>query len=390
MYKDALRSVWAEINLSNLEFNLKNIRDKVGADKELIAVIKADAYGCGCIPIAETLRRNGVKTFAVSTLSEVVTLRRAGAKENIIILGITPGLYADKIAEYDVIPAVCTVDNAEAINEAAGRLGKKVRIMIAVDTGMGRIGYRWDEQERAAAEISEIAKLPNIEITCLFSHFATADAADKSYAELQLKRFNEFAAAMKDTGIDIPAKTIANSASVMELPETHFDAVRPGVILYGFYPSDEVDPTQLALKSCMQVKANIVYLKELKKGDTVGYGQKYTAPADGTKIATINLGYADGYPRPYSPVGRVIVDGHYCDLAGNICMDQCMIDVTDVPDVKVGDEVIVMGEDKNGLAVTAEDIANATGTINYEIICAFGQRLPRVYVRNEDDPALDQ
>ncbi|MGN0709720.1 MAG: alanine racemase [Anaerovoracaceae bacterium] len=382
MYKDALRSAWAEINLDNLEYNLNNIRERVGSDKEIIAVVKADAYGCGCIKVAEVLRDLGVRTFAVSTLSEVITLRKSGIRENIIILGLTPDLYADKIAEYDVIPAVCSYDNAKAINDAAAELGRSVSVMIAVDTGMGRIGYRWDEAEEAAEDIKRIEQLPNIKVKCLFSHFATADTADKEYEKLQHSRFVDFYKTIRSLGIEIPIKTIANSAACMDIPETHYDAVRPGIILYGFYPSDEVNKANLDLRPCMEIKADIVHLKEINKGDTVGYGRKFTAQRDGTKIATVNLGYADGYPRPYSLVGKVLVGGRYCNIAGNICMDQFMVDVTDVPDVKVGDEVIIMGRDEAGNEVTAEDIAEATGTINYEIICAFGQRLPRVYVRN--------
>lgn len=379
MYKDAIRPAWAEINLTNLDYNIKSIKAKVGADKDLIGVIKADAYGHGSVMCANVLRENGVKTFAIATLQEAVTLREAGAKEDIIMLGLTPDMYADTIVEYDITPVVCDATNAKAISDAAAKAGKTVSGLIAVDTGMGRIGYLADEIETAIFDIKKIAMLPNFKIKGMFSHMSTADAYDKTYSHQQEEKYNKFYEALVQAGIDIPMRTLANSASIMELPTIHFDAVRPGIILYGCYPSNEVDKNQLSIKPVMSVKANIVHLKDVPENFSVGYGRKYisTKPA---KIATIALGYADGYPRPYSAQAKVIVNGVVCPIAGNICMDQCMIDVSEVPDVKVGDEVIVMGTDGVN-TILADDIADATGTINYEICCAFGQRLPKVYVK---------
>ncbi len=379
MYKDAIRPAWAEINLSNLDYNIRNIRAKVGEDKELIGVIKADAYGHGSVMCAEVLRQNGVKTFAIATLQEAITLREAGAKEEIIMLGLTPDMYADTIVKYDITPVVCSAVNAKAISDAAEKAGKTVSGLIAVDTGMGRIGYLADDIENAVFDIKKMTALPSFKIKGLFSHMSTADAYDKTYSHQQEEKFNRFYNALVQAGIDVPMKTLANSASIMELPTIHFDAVRPGIILYGCYPSDEVDKKQLALKPVMSVKANIVHLKDVPENFSVGYGRKYISDKP-ARIATIALGYADGYPRPYSPQAKVIVNGVICPIAGNICMDQCMIDVSNVPNVKVGDEVIVMGTDGIN-TILADDIANATGTINYEICCAFGQRLPKVYVK---------
>ena len=378
MYKEALRPVWAEINLSNLDYNIKNIRAKIG-DREMIGVIKADAYGHGSVKVAEVLRENGCKTFAIATLQEAITLRDAGITEEIIMLGLTPDMYADTIVKYDITPVVCNASNAKAISDAAGKAGKVVFGLIAVDTGMGRIGYLADDLEFAAEDVKKIAALENFRIKGLFSHMATADAADKTFSQQQEEKFNKFYDALIDAGIHVPAKTFANSASIMEIPTVHFNACRPGIILYGQYPSDEVDRTLLDIRPAMSIKANIIHLKDVPVGFSVGYGRRFIAERP-SKIATIALGYADGYPRPYSAHAKVIVNGVMAPIAGNICMDQCMIDVTDVPDVKVGDEVIVMGSDGVN-SVTAEDIANATGTINYEICCAFGQRLPKVYVR---------
>lgn len=378
MYKNALRPAWAEINLNNLDFNIKNIKAKIG-QRELIGVIKADAYGHGSIKVAEVLRENGCKTFAVATLHEAITLRDAGAKEEIIILGLTPSIYADTLVTYDLTPVVCDYENAAAIDAQARAAGKTIQGLIAVDTGMGRIGYLADEIEEAVQDIKKIASLSNFKIKGMFSHMSTADAADKTFSHLQEEKYNKFYKAVVSAGIDIPMRTLANSASIMELPTVHFDACRPGIILYGCYPSDEVDINKLAIKPVMSVKANIIHLKDVPEGFSVGYGRKFISERP-SKIATLALGYADGYPRPYSQYAKVLVNGCVAPVAGNICMDQCMVDVTDVPDVKVGDEVIIMGSDGKN-TISAEDIAKATGTISYEIVCAFGQRLPKVYVK---------
>ena len=374
MYKGALRPAWVEINLNNLDFNIKNIKTKIG-DREMIGVIKADAYGHGSVKVAEVLRANGCKTFAIATIQEAITLREAGAKEEIILLGLAPDMYADTVVQYDITPVVCDSSNAAAINAAAKAADKTVHGLIAVDTGMGRIGYLADEAEAAAEDIKKIQALENFKIKGLFSHMSTADALDKTFSRQQEEKFNKFYSVLTSAGINIPMKTLANSASVMEIPSVYFDACRPGIILYGCYPSDEVDKNELAIKPVMSVKANIVHLKDVPEGFSVGYGRKFISTRP-SKIATLALGYADGYPRPYSQYAKVIVNGHIAPIAGNICM----VDVTDVPEVKVGDEVIIMGTDGTH-TILADDIARATGTINYEIVCAFGQRLPKVYVK---------
>jgi alanine racemase len=228
-------------------------------------------------------------------------------------------------------------------------------------------------------EVKKISALSNFKIKGLFSHFATADDADKSHTKIQEQKYAEFYEKLKAVGINIGLRTLANSAGIMQHPSSHYDAVRPGIILYGCYPSDEVDKNDIFLKPVMSVKANIVKLKKVPVGASVGYGRKFIAERE-SLIATITLGYADGYPRPYSRFAKVIINGVFAPIAGNICMDQCMIDVTDVPDVKSGDEVIIIGSDGKN-TILADDIAAATGTINYEITCAFGQRLPKVFIK---------
>ncbi|MBQ6402182.1 MAG: alanine racemase [Firmicutes bacterium] len=378
MYKEAIRAAWAEINVSNLDFNIKRIREKVGPGRKITGIIKADGYGHGSVKLAEVLRANGVDSFGVATISEAIRLRKAGfLAEQIMVIGLTPDPYVDTIIEYDLTPVTDSLRNAQAFSDAAVKAGKIVHGYVVCDSGMGRIGYS-PEDPAAVEEVKQIAQLPGFAIEGLFSHFATADAADKTYSALQEQRFVAFYKKLIDEHIPVPIRTLANSAAIMEIPTAWFDQVRPGIILYGCYPSDEVDRKQLELRPAMSVKANIVHLKKVPVGTTISYGRKFTATRD-SLIATIPLGYADGFPRPYSMKGHVLVNGVKAPLAGNICMDQCMVDVTDVPYVRLGDEVTVMGRD--GIyEILADDIAEATGTINYEIVCAFGQRLPKVYV----------
>ncbi len=379
MYKQALRPAWAEINLRNFDYNVKQIREKMGGGREFIGVIKADAYGHGAVQCASVLRENGVKTFAIATLQEAIQLRNAGAKERIIMLGLTPDMYVDTLLDYDIIPVVCDSSNAKAMSDAALARGKKIGCLIAIDTGMGRIGYLAEEIESSIEDIKKIDALEGVQIIGLFSHMATADAADKSFARIQEERYVKFYNAATEAEIKIPFRTLANSASIMEIPQILFDGCRPGIILYGQYPSHEVKREELDIKPVMQVKANIVHLKHVPVGSSCGYGRKFIAERPSV-IATISMGYADGLPRHYSSVAKVLCGGKVCPVAGNICMDQFMVDVTDVPDVKMGDEVIIMGSDGVN-EISAMDIGDATGTINYEITCAFGQRLPKVYLK---------
>jgi alanine racemase len=379
MYKEANRPAWAEINLNNFDYNIKQIRKKVGEDKEIIGVIKADAYGHGSVECANVLKENGVKTFAIAALSEAIKLRDAGIEEEIIMLGLTPDIYADVIVDYNITPVLCSLENAKAFSTEALKKNKVVSGLIAIDTGMGRIGYLPEDIDTAIFELKEMQALKGFKIAGLMSHMSTADAYDKTYSKEQEDKFNAFYDSLKEADISIPYKTLANSASIMELPSIHYDAVRPGIILYGCYPSNEVNRNELSIKPVMSIKANIIHLKDVPKNFSVGYGRKYISEKP-SKIATLALGYADGYPRPYSKDAKVIINGVFAPVAGNICMDQVMVDVTDVPNVALGDEAIIMGTDGIN-TILADDIAEKTGTINYEIVCAFGQRLPKVYIK---------
>lgn len=376
MLEEALRPAWAEINLNNLEYNIRQIQHKAG-NAEIIGVVKADGYGHGAAEVSRVLLKNGVKTLAVATLQEAIALREKGFGCPVIMLGLTPDLFVGALLKYEITPVTSSYGNASAISKAAVSAGKIIEVFVAVDTGMGRIGYL--PENEIIEECKKINDLPGLKIKGLFSHFATADEKDKTFAEQQLSRFNIVYEKLIGAGINVPVRTMANSAAIMEIPASHFEAVRPGIVLYGCYPSPEVDRNLLPIKPVMSVKANIIHLKKVPSGFSVSYGRRFTTDRE-SLIATLALGYADGYPRYLTGKGRVIVNGVYAPVVGTICMDQCMIDVSDVPDVKLGDEVVVMGS-QGALSILADEIGEKTGTINYEVVCAFGQRLPKIYVK---------
>jgi alanine racemase len=378
MFKEALRPAWAEINLTNAAFNIKNIKSKVGPGVRIMGIIKADGYGHGSVKMAEVLAENGVASFGVATLEEAITLRKAGVSSEIVVLGLTPDLFAETIVEYDLTPVTCSSENAAAFSREGEKAGKIISGYVALDSGMGRIGYLPGDS-RAVKDVEKTSHLSHFRIKGLFSHFATADEADKTYATQQESEFLTFYDKLLNHGITIPERTLCNSAGILGIPTAYFDTVRPGIILYGCYPSDEVDRNLLEIKPVMSVKASIVQLKKVGPDFSVGYGRRFISKRD-SLIATIPLGYGDGLPRPYSAFAEVLIRGVRAPLAGSICMDQSMIDVTDVPGVQPGDEVILMGSDGTH-TILADDIGQATGTINYEIVCAFGQRLPKVYTR---------
>jgi alanine racemase len=283
---------------------------------------------------------------------------------------------------------VCSLENAKALSSLATQAGKQVSVFIALDTGMGRIGYlveQPEEEKTAREEIRQILALESLQVQGLFSHMATADACDKTFSQRQEKIFLRFQEALEREGMILPKKTLANSASVMELPSVHYDLVRPGIILYGCVPSEEVDTSILDLKPVMSVKANIIHLKKVGAGFSVGYGRTFITK-EPSLIATLPLGYADGLSRLYSNRGRVICNQTFAPIVGNICMDQTMIDVTHVPDVKLGDTVTLLGRDGN-LEITAQEMGKLCHTINYEVVCRFGQRLPKVYIGRERENA---
>lgn len=371
-----LRPVWAEIDLDNLAFNLKGIK-ALAKSKEIIGIVKADAYGHGAVDIVPTLLENGVTRLAVAVISEAVELRRAGIEAPIMILGYTPLSLAKELLAYDIAPTVFSYDYAKELSKLATENHKVIKIHIALDTGMGRIGFLPNED--SVEEVSKISKLHNLEIEGLFSHFSTSDEMDKEYSKSQFKKYKWFVEKLNENNVNIKIKHLANSAAIMELPDTHFDGVRPGIILYGYYPSEEVVKEVLSLKPVMSLKTNIVHVKKVKKGEYISYGRTFRCERDSV-IATIPVGYADGYTRLMKDKAKVIINDKFVPVVGRICMDQCMIDITDIEGVQVGDEVILLGQSKN-CKFNADNIAEIIGTINYEIVCMISKRVPRVYVK---------
>ena len=371
------RPVWEEVNLDNLTYNIGQIKSKVGS-KGLIGVVKADAYGHGAVEVSQVLLENGVERLAVAVLDEAIELRKNGIKSPIMVLGIIPHTLISDVVDYDVESITPSYEYACQLSKEAVDKGKIAKIHIAVDTGMGRIGFLINDD--SVDEVYKISQLPNIEIQSLFSHFSTADETDKTYTHEQFEKYKLFYEKLTDKGIKINMRDIANRAAIMELPDTYCDSVRPGIIIYGYYPSHEVDKNQLNIKPLMTLKANVVHVKTLEVGQYVGYGRKFKADRKSV-IATLPIGYADGYTRRLFGEAKVIVNGKFAPVVGNICMDQCMVDVTDVGEVNVGDEVVLLGE-KDGLKFDAEDAAQILGTISYEILCMMNKRIPRVYIKN--------
>lgn len=374
-----LNRAWAEISLDNIAHNIREIRRITGKSAEIMGVVKADAYGHGVMEVAKTLLENGASRFAVSMLDEAIQLRRAGIEVPILILGYTDPRRANEIIQNDVTQSVFSHDLAQALSDEAVRQGKKVKIHIKIDTGMSRIGFL--PGYNAVKNVVEISRLPNIIIEGLFTHFATADEKNREYTNTQFERFMSICCELQRIGIHIPVKHCANSAAIIEYPEMHLDMVRPGIILYGMYPSEDVNKAKIDLKPAMTLKANVIMVKEVEKNTSISYGRIFTTGRT-SKIATIPIGYADGFNRMLSNKGKVLINGEFAPVVGRVCMDQCMVDITDIgSSVEVGDEVVLIGaQGQNN--ITAEDVAQTIGMINYELVCIVGKRIPRAFVKD--------
>lgn len=375
---------WAEISLDAIDNNIRKIRAYVNPSSKILGIVKADAYGHGYLEVAQTLLNGGADALAVACLDEAIQLRRCGIVCPILILGNSRPNEAETLVANDVMPACFELSLAEAMSRAALKLDKTAKIHIKIDTGMGRVGYRYTddecERQRSIGEIEKISSLPGVNIDGIFTHFAVADENDDEYTNLQFERFCGICDVLKRKGIDIPTRHCANSAALIRFPHMHLDMVRPGIILYGKNPSPFVDCEFLGLQPAMTFKAKITNIKYIEKGSSISYGRKFSAESE-RKIATIPVGYADGYSRLLSNKARVIAGGKLCNIVGNICMDQCMIDVTDVNTINIGDEVILFGMG-DSIELPVESLAEKMGTINYEILCMVGKRIPRIYVKD--------
>ena len=371
--------IYARINMDHLRYNIQKMQSLVKPDMKTMVIIKADAYGHGSCEIAKRIL-DLADYFGVATIDEGVELRNAGIKKPILNIGHTAQADFELALKNDITMAVYDVEQCMLLSELACSLGKCAKVHIKVDTGMSRIGFLADEN--GMQEAVKLKDLPGLDIEGIFTHYAKADEYDKQYAHLQKKRFLDFIHGLEDKGMQFRIKHIDNSAGTMELEDDEFDMVRLGIVTYGLYPSQEVD-TSILIKPVMSLVAHIAHIKTLPAGVGVGYGWTYTTTKE-TKVATVTVGYADGYPRAQSNKGRVLIHGQYADIIGRVCMDQIMVDVTHIDDVVLEDEVILIGKDGDK-EISVEEVAAPAESFNYELVCNIARRVPRVYYEHGVD-----
>lgn len=379
-----VKRTWAEISLDAIVHNYNEIKNKVGGKSKICCVIKADGYGHGAAELAHIYEKLGADFFAVSNIDEGIEIRNSGCALPIVILGYTPVEDAGRLSQYNISQAVFSLEYAKALSQECAKSGCTCKIHIKIDTGMSRIGFMCQEFPRddySIKEICEACKLPNLQLEGLFTHFCVSDedADGREFTHKQYKNFSYVREGLEKNGIAVPICHCSNSGAIEDYPDTYCDMVRAGIILYGLAPSDKLYG-KLDLVPAMTLKTSVAYVKELKKGADISYGRTFTAEHD-MKIATVPIGYADGYIRSNAEKGYMLVNGKKAKIVGRICMDQTMLDVTDIEGVRTGDEVIVFGTGEDG-APTADIIAENTGTINYEVVCLVGKRVPRVYYKN--------
>jgi len=374
------RRVYAEIDLDAVLFNFEQMSRNIPEETKIMAVVKADAYGHGAVPLAELLEPyDFLWGYAAATVDEAIELRRAGIQKPILILGYTfPECYA-QIVKYDIRQTVFQMDMAEALSKEAVRQNKKAYLHIKLDTGMGRIGYQTAGE--ALRDTLRMKELPLIELEGVFTHFANADTRNQEFTIKQIEKYCQMVKTMEDAGVHFSLKHCANSAGIIELSEQKFDLVRAGIISFGMWPSDEVRRDTVQLKPILSLKSHVVYVKEVEPGTPVSYGSTWIAKEKRT-IATVPVGYGDGYPRSLSNKGYVLIKGFRAPIVGRVCMDQLMVDVTEIPEtIRTGDRVTLIGQDGD-LSITAEELGDLSGRFNYELMCDLGNRIPRIYYQN--------
>ncbi len=374
---------WAQVSLDAIAQNLKNIRSMTSKNAKIMAVVKADAYGHGFLQVAKTLLENGADAFAVAMLDEAKQLRSRGIDVPILILGNTNRDLCEDLIDYDVMPSVFSYDMAKAMSDMAVKKGMDAKIHIKLDTGMSRIGFLCDDKNapETIAQIKKIAALPNIEIDGIFTHFSCADEDEREYTDMQFERFMRICDTLRRDGINIGKRHVCNSAALVLYKHMHLDMVRPGVILYGLHPS-KLTEGKIELESAMSLKARVTLVKKIDETIGVSYGKEYVTHGH-TVIATVPVGYADGYSRLLAGKAGMLYKGQILPVIGRICMDQCMIDATNADNIKVDDVVTIMGED-GGKCISASELASYMGTINYEIVCLIGKRIPRIYTSGKN------
>lgn len=371
--------VKAVISLDAVEQNFREMRKNIAEDTKMIAVVKADAYGHGAVPIAHLIEGyDYIWGFAAATAEEAVHLRENGVTKPILILGIVFEEYYPELVRDDIRLAVCEYEEAEKLSKEAVLQNKTVHIHIALDTGMTRIGYA--DIPESVEEIKKIAGLPNLEIEGMFTHFSRADEYDRSPAMVQLERYQKFSDLVEAAGVEIPLHHCSNSAGIIRVPEANLSIVRAGITIYGIYPSSEVERDIVKLTPVMELKSHVTYVKDVLEGAAISYGGTYVADKK-RRVATIPVGYADGYPRQLSNKGWVLIHGKKAPILGRVCMDQFMVDVTEIGDVKKGDEVTLLGRDGDEF-ISIEEIGDLCGRFSYEFACDISPRVPRVYIKD--------
>ena len=366
---------YAEISLEAIGHNIREVKKRLPEGVKLLGVVKANAYGHGAVPVASYLE-NQVDYFATATIEEAVELRENGISAPMLILGyVSPSQYGD-LVDYDITQTIDSYAQALALEKEAARQNRKAKAHLAVDTGMTRIGFQVTEHD--ADEAAKIADLPHIELEGMFTHFSCADQEDKTYCSMQMEKYDKMTALLAERGVTIPLRHICNSAGIMEFDDHRFEMVRSGIITYGIYPSEEVKKERLDLIPALSWKSHVIHVKEVGPGIGVSYGATYVTEKPMTRIATVSAGYADGYPRALSNQGCVLIHGKKAPIIGRICMDQMMVDVTDIPDVQVEDVVTLVGTDGDE-TITIEEIANPAARFDYEMLCDISSRVTRVY-----------
>lgn len=379
-----VKRTWAEISLNAIEHNYNVIRNKVADDTKVCCVIKADGYGHGAVELSQIYEKLGADFFAVSNIDEGIEIRKGGSKLPIVILGYTPVSEAKNLANYDISQAVFSLEYAKELSKKCVEDDCICKMHIKVDSGMSRIGFMCQEfprDEYSIEEICEACCLPNLEVEGLFTHFCVSDedAEGREFTNKQYENFIHVRDSLKKRGVEISVVHCSNSGAIEDYPETCCDMVRAGIILYGLAPSSKL-ADRLDLVPAMTLKTVVAFVKEVQKGATISYGRTFTADKK-MKIATVPIGYADGFIRQNAKDGYMMINGKKAKIVGRICMDQTMLDVTDIEDVKTGDEVVVFGTGENG-EPTADSLAENTGTINYETVCLVGKRVPRIYIKD--------
>lgn len=367
-------NVQAEVDLDAIYHNIIEMRKHIRPDTLLLAVIKADAYGHGAVAVAKALE-DEVDYYAVAHLEEAEELRRYGIRTPILILGTCVPEEFEDLIRHQITINIYRLEDAKKLSETAQAMQQTAKVHIKLDTGMHRIGFPCNEQ--AVEDIKKIAALPGLELEGIFTHFAKADEKKKEAFEYQLNQFRYMLGVLENEGIRFPIRHAANSAAIMEAGDLELDMVRSGISTYGLYPSEEVEKDTADLRPAMALRSRITHVKTLPAGEGIGYGWTYTTTRE-TKVATIPTGYADGYKRALSNQGRVLIHGISAPIIGRVCMDQFMVDVTDVPNVKVGDMATLFGRDGNAW-LPVEELANASASFNYEFVCGLTRRVPRIY-----------